>query len=240
MSGYLQQQNQNNTQQPKSCERIVQGVAKLSTFKIPSTHLKRCSEGALPLNEQTIIGGSGGQPKILVNGNINGKVVTKENNEDNWPSINLSPSTNCLRVSSSGVDISNSSSGFNENCGGKRLYSLDSSTSNNNMSGGRSELNNLKNQQQFLISDTTELRLKRDRKWWNRTAASYCFLFISIILSLSVVIGVCLFLHSFIPKDYYNKNIIKINENKTINSTNNSSNNEIKLLKTFVESILIL
>ncbi|CAK5080789.1 unnamed protein product [Meloidogyne enterolobii] len=80
MSGYLQQQNQNNTQQPKSCERIVQGVAKLSTFKIPSTHLKRCSEGALPLNEQTIIG-SGGQPKILVNGNINGKVVTKENNE---------------------------------------------------------------------------------------------------------------------------------------------------------------
>nr|CAD2186873.1 unnamed protein product [Meloidogyne enterolobii] len=192
MSGYLQQQNQNNTQQPKSCERIVQGVAKLSTFKIPSTHLKRCSEGALPLNEQTIIG-SGGQPKILVNGNINGKVVTKENNEDNWPSINLSPSTNCLRVSSSGVDISNSSSGFNENCGGKRLYSLDSSTSNNNMSGG--------------LSDTTELRLKRDRKWWNRTAASYCFLFISIILSLSVVIGVCLFLHSFIPKDYYNKNI---------------------------------
>ncbi|CAK5080806.1 unnamed protein product [Meloidogyne enterolobii] len=115
---------------------------------------------------------------------------------DNWPSINLSPSTNCLRVSSSGVDISNSSSGFNEN-----------------------------------FSDTTELRLKRDRKWWNRTAASYCFLFISIILSLSVVIGVCLFLHSFIPKDYYNKNIIKINENKTINSTNNSSNNEIKSLK---------
>ena len=41
MSGYLQQQNQNNTQQPKSCERIIQGVAKLSTFKIPSTHLKR-------------------------------------------------------------------------------------------------------------------------------------------------------------------------------------------------------
>uniref|UniRef100_A0A914NJI0 Uncharacterized protein n=1 Tax=Meloidogyne incognita TaxID=6306 RepID=A0A914NJI0_MELIC len=80
MSGYLQQQNQNNTQQPKSCERIIQGVAKLSTFKIPSTHLKRCSEGALPLNEQTIIG-SGGQPKILVNGNINGKAVTKENNE---------------------------------------------------------------------------------------------------------------------------------------------------------------
>jgi len=41
MSGYLQQQNQNNTQQPKSCEHIIQGVAKLSTFKIPSTHLKR-------------------------------------------------------------------------------------------------------------------------------------------------------------------------------------------------------
>ncbi|CAK5080794.1 unnamed protein product [Meloidogyne enterolobii] len=61
------------------------------------------------------------------------------------------------------------------------------------MSGGRSELNNLKNQQQFLISDTTELRLKRDRKWWNRTAASYCFLFISIILS-----NWCLFIFTFI------------------------------------------
>ncbi|KAL7079729.1 hypothetical protein ACQ4LE_001835 [Meloidogyne hapla] len=223
MSGYLQQ-NQNNTQ-PKSCERIVQGVAKLSTFRIPSTHLKRCSEGAIPLNEQTI---NSVQPKIVVNGNINGKEKKEFSEDTNWPNINLSPSTtNCLRVSSSGIDISTNSSGLNENCSGKRLYSLDSSTTNMSGGGGRSEWNNSKNQQ-FLVTDTTEIRLKRDRKWWNRTAASYCFLFISIILSLSVVIGVCLFLYSFIPKDYYNKNIIKNNENINNNNTINS-NNSLKI-----------
>ncbi|KAF7637679.1 hypothetical protein Mgra_00002938 [Meloidogyne graminicola] len=63
--------------------------------------------------------------------------------------------------------------------------------SNNN--NGRNDFNyNLKNQQQqqqFLVNDIAELRLKRIKPWWNKTWASYTFLFISIILSLSVVIG---------------------------------------------------
>jgi hypothetical protein len=76
------------------------------------------------------------------------------------------------------------------------------------------------------VSEAAQLDRRHKKAWCNGVGASYAFLALSVLLSLSVVkmieitlisfkdlknifkvIGVCLFLHSFVPKEYYKRGI---------------------------------
>ncbi|KAI3414191.1 hypothetical protein GPALN_011648 [Globodera pallida] len=187
---------------PQNCEHIVQRVAKLF----------RRSEGAvLPLcsSDQQLRISSLQPPKIALaaaaaNGAAGDGKKSMLSTNGGRP-LTSSSSSSLLRVSGPAAG-----GGGGVGPGGKRLLSLDSAAAQLAApagGGGGHEEEWLRTQRK-LVAEAAELRRQREQAavCCASVGASYAFLALSVALSLSVVIAVCLFLHSFVPKEYYYQN----------------------------------
>uniref|UniRef100_A0A914GYM2 Uncharacterized protein n=1 Tax=Globodera rostochiensis TaxID=31243 RepID=A0A914GYM2_GLORO len=194
---------------PQNCEHIVQRVAKLSAFRLPPKNFRRSEGAVLPLcsSDQQLRISSFQPPKIALatataaNGAAGDGKKSMLSSNSGRP-MSSSSSSSLLRVSGPAAG------GGVVGPGGKRLLSLDSAAQLVAPAGGGGHEEEWLRTQRKLVAEAAELRRQREQAavCCASVGASYAFLALSVALSLSVVIAVCLFLHSFVPKEYYYKN----------------------------------